>query len=318
MKGDTWGVVVVRQKADAVKVHGLLRMAGWNRGPLIDISAHDVPLPRKIPALFQHLAVMLPPGDPRGQRPEEAKLPDLIHDMDRAGVRTSLVVLSEETDEFFSLATRHPGRLFGLAYFDSLSPHQGLERVRTLWNDHRDLILGVRTAMPILDQDPRLRDFVPFYQFCLERDLPVQFHLGVNPGEDVVRPTPFGVLAASYPRLRIVCIHPGGPWHPDLPGLLRRSPKLFVAAEGSPGPDAETNGGSRTYMQILRRAGSHQLMFGSNWLGRDPAYLQAVKWAQSLPWWQRRNVCWRTAAQVYGTRILGDRTTRTTIASTTR
>jgi predicted TIM-barrel fold metal-dependent hydrolase len=300
-----------------VEVHGLRRVAGWNRGPLIDTSAHDVPLPRKIPALFQHLALTLPPGDPRGQRPEEAKLPDLIHDMDRAGVSACLVVLSEEMDEFFSLAARHPGRLFGLAYFDSLSPHQGLERVRTVWNDHRDLILGVRTAMPILHQDPRLRDFVPFYQFCLERGLPVQFHLGGNPGEAVPRPMPFGVLAASYPRLRIVCVHSGVPWHPDLPGLLRRFPNLFVAALGSPGADAEANGGSRTLLEFLRRAGSRQLMFGSNWLGRDPTYLQAVEPAQSLPWRLRRNVCWRTAAQVYGTRILGARTTQMDTSPTT-
>jgi predicted TIM-barrel fold metal-dependent hydrolase len=285
---------------------------------VIDTSAHDVPLLRKIPDLFQHLAPRLPPGDPRGLRVEEAKLPDLIHDMDRAGVRASLVVLSEETHEFFSLAARHPGRLFGLAYFDSLSPHQGLERVRTLRDDHRDLILGVRTAMPILHQDPRLRDFVPFYQYCLERDLPVQFQMGGNPGEAVARPTPFGVLAASYPRLRIVCVHSGGPWHPDLPGLLRRFPNLFVAAEGSPGSAVEDGGGSRTYREFLRQTGSRQVMFGSNRLGRDPAYLQAVERARSLPWWQRRNVCWRTAAQVFGARILGDRTAQTNSASPTR
>jgi predicted TIM-barrel fold metal-dependent hydrolase len=146
----------------------------------------------------------------------------------------------------------------------------------------------------------------------------VQFHLGGIPGEAVPRPMPFGVLAASYPRLRIVCIHPGGSWHPDLPGLLRRFPNLFVAAEGSPGPDAGDNGGSRTYREFLRLAGSRQLMFGSNWLGRDPAYLQAVERAQSLPWWQRRNVCWRTAARVYGTRILGARTTQMGTSHTTR
>jgi predicted TIM-barrel fold metal-dependent hydrolase len=318
LKDDTGRSVIARQGAEEVEAPGLLRVAGWDRGRLIDTSAHDVPLPRKIPALFQHLAMMLPPGDPRAQGVEEAKLPDLIHDMDRAGVKASLVVLHEESDEFFSLAARHPGRLFGLAYFDSLSPHLGLERVRTLWNDHRDLILGVRTAMPILRQDPRLRDFVPLYEFCLEQDLPVQFHLGGHPAGAVSRPTPFGVLAASYPRLRIVCIHPGGPWHPDLPGLLRQFPNLFVSVEGSPGPDAEDDGDSRTYRGFLRRAGSRHVMFGSNWLGRNPAYLQAVQRAQSLPWWQRRNVCWRTAVQVYGTRILGDRTAQMGTSPTTR
>lgn len=299
-------------------MRGLWPLAGWDRRPVIDISSHDGPLSRKIPSLFQHLAVTLPPSDPRSARGEAAKLPELIEDMDRAGAGTSLVVLYEETDEFFRLAPRHPGRLFGLAYFDSLSSHEGLERVRTLCDDHPDLILGVRTAMSIFHQDPRLKDFAPLYEFCLERDLPVQFHIGGTPEEAIARPTPFGVLAASYPRLRIVCLNWDGPWHPEFPGFLRRFPNLYAAVEGPPGSDADGDGGSRTYREFLRQAGSRKLMFGSNWLGRDLAHPQAVERALSLPWWQRRNVCWRTAARVYGAHILGDRTTQMGTSSTTR
>lgn len=297
---------------------GLWQVAGWDRGPVIDVFAHDVPLSRKIPALVRHSTPTPPPRDPRSRQGEEAKLSELIEDMDRAGVKTSLLVIHEQVDEFLSLAARHPDRLFGLAYFDSLSPRQGLERVRSLWNDHRDLIRGVRTAMPMFHQDPRLRDFVPLYQYCLERDLPVQYYIDGGPEEAAAQPTPYGVLAVSYPRLRIICLHAGGPWHPELPGYLRRFPNLYAAVGGSPGPDAEGNGGSRTSRELLRQAGSRQLMFGSNWLGRDPTYLQAVERAQSLPWWQRRNVCWRTAVRVYGARILGGRATQMAASPTTR
>ncbi|HYL81484.1 MAG TPA: amidohydrolase family protein [Candidatus Acidoferrum sp.] len=286
-------------------MRGLWRLAERDRRRIVDISAHDVPLSRKIPALCGHLSVT--PSSSRPQR-EEAKLPDLIEAMDRAGVSTSLVMLQDETEEFFGLAARYPGRRFGLAYFDSLSPGDGLERVRTLCHDHPDLILGVRTAMPVFHQDVRLKVFVPFYQYCLERDLPVQFHLGGTPGEAAARPTPFGVLAASYPRLRIVCLDAGGAWHPELPGFLQRFPNLYAAVEGLPGPGTDGGGGSRTCREFWRQTGSRQVMFGSNWLGRDPAYPQAVERVRSLPWRQRGNVCWRTAAHVYGARLLGDRT----------
>lgn len=297
---------------------GLWPEACWDRGPVIDVSVHDVSLSRKIPALLGRPTATPPPRDPRSRQGEEVKLSELIEDMDRAGVKTSLVVIHEEVDEFFSLAARHPGRLFGLAYFDSLSPPRGLERVRSLWNDHRDLIVGVRTAMPMLHQDPRLREFVPLYQYCLERDLPLQFSIGGNPQEAATRPTPFGVLAVSYPRLRIVCLHAGGPWHPELPGYLRRFPNLYAAITGSLGSDDEGDGGSRTSRELLRQAGSRQLVFGSNWLGRDPAYRHAVERMRSLPWWQRRNLCWRTAVRVYGARILGDPATPMATSPTTR
>jgi predicted TIM-barrel fold metal-dependent hydrolase len=297
-------------------VWGVWPVARRDRWRVIDISAYDVPLSRKIPALSGHLAVTPRSSDSPRDRLEEAELPDLIQDMDQAGVSTSLVVLHAETEEFFGLAARHPGRLFGLAYFDSLSPRDGLERVRTLCDEHPDLVLGVRTAMPVLRQDIRLRDFVPFYQYCLEQGLPVQFSIGGSPGDVPARPTPFGVLAASYPQLRIVCLDAVGAWHPELPGLLRGFPNLFVAGDGSPEPGAE--GESRTFLEFLGGSAGRRWMLGSNWRGRDPAYLRSVERVERLPGRQRRDACWRTAAHVYGMRILGDPANRMETISTTR
>jgi predicted TIM-barrel fold metal-dependent hydrolase len=286
---------------------------------IIDVHVHDVPLPRKLPALFQQLTERLQAGEAWRERVERAKLSELIEDMDRAGVTTSLVVLHEETDEFLRLAAQHPGRLFALAYFDSLSPREGLERVRALCDVRPDLILGVETTLPLLRQDPRMRDFVPLYEFCLERELPVQFHLGeVDTGEAAARPTAFGVLAASYPRLKVVCLHPGGPWHPELPGLLRQFPNLFLAVTGLSGCEAGRDGSPRTLRELLRHAGSRTLILGTAWLGRNATYVDSVNTVRGLPWWQRRNVCFRTAARVYGARLLEDRTTRTETPSSTR
>jgi predicted TIM-barrel fold metal-dependent hydrolase len=221
----------------------------------------------------------------------EAKLSDLIEDMDRARVRVSLVVLHEETDEFFRLAAEHPGRVFGLAYYDSLSPHRGLERVQGLCHDYPHLVLGVATAMPGLGQDPRLRDFVPLYEFCEERGLPVQFHgRGAAIGGGL-GPMAYAVLAKSYPRLRVVCQH-GESWCGEALALLGGFPNLFLQVDGL------------SLHTALRATDSRKLLFGSGWRGREAGYFERAEGVRRLPWWQRRNVGWRTAVRVHGSRIL--------------
>ncbi|MBI4736403.1 MAG: amidohydrolase family protein [candidate division NC10 bacterium] len=272
----------------------------FGAGRIIDTHAHDVPLSRKLPRLFSHLDRMLPAGDALRRQSESAELSDLIEDMDRARVTSCLVVLHQETAEFFRLAAAHPGRLYGLAYYDSLSPRRGLEQVRSLREDHPHLILGVATAFPCFDQDPRMNDFAPLYEYCLQRDLPVQFHPGGDPGPGEARgPMAIGVLARTYPRLKLVCLHAGERWQGETPGWLRAFPNLFLEVEG--------DGEPRVLRALLRAFGSRNLMFGSGWRGRTENYVHRVEVVRRLPWWQRRNVAWRTAVRVYGPRILGNR-----------
>lgn len=282
------------------------RCLGLGPGRIIDTHVHDVPLSRKAPSLIPHLGGTRPATDPLLQRMEAARLSDLIQDMNRAGVRTSLVVLQEETEEFFRLAAEHPGRLFGLASYDSHSPRQGLEQVRTLCDSHAGLIVGVTSAFPCFHQDPRLNDFVPLYEYCMQRDLAVQFHLGDDPtGGAAGHPMALAVLAKTYPRLKVVCLHARGR-HGDLLGLLGRLPNLFLQVEALQDAEAEGDGEPRILRTVLRAAGGRKVMFGSNWRGRDERYLQRVETVRRLPRWQRKNVGWCTAARVYGPQLLSD------------
>ncbi len=296
----------------AHRVSWLAEGLGLGLGRIIDTHAHDVPLSRKLPRLFSHLDRVLLAGDALRHQSEAAKLSDLIEDMDRARVTSSLVVLHEETAEFFRLAAGHPGRLYGLAYYDSLSPRQGLEQVRSLREDHPDLILGVATAFPCFDQDPRMNDFSALYEYCRQRDLPVQLHPGGEPGAGEARGLmAIGVLARTYPRLKLVCLHAGGRWHAEKPGLLRGFPNLFLEVEALQQPELEGDREPRALRALLRAAGSRNLMFGSGWRGRTEHYFRRVEAVRRLPWWQRQNVAWRTAVRVYGPRILGNWTMET-------
>jgi predicted TIM-barrel fold metal-dependent hydrolase len=259
---------------------------------ILDTHVFDPPLFRERPGPSRLAPAAPAAADRRAEETEEAKLSNLIEDMDRARVTASLVALHEETDEFFLLAARHPGRLFGLAYYDSLSPRQGLERVRGLCSDHPGLILGVTTAMARFGQDPRLREFVPLYEFCIERNLPVQFDRAEGTAsERAAQPVAFGVLAKACPRLKVVCRH-GESWHGEALALLRRFPSLFLQVDGL------------SLHPLLAAAGSRKLLFGSDWRGREARYFERVEAVRRLPGRHRRNVGWRTAVRVYGPRLV--------------
>jgi predicted TIM-barrel fold metal-dependent hydrolase len=273
---------------------------------VIDTHVQDVAIPQNVP-VHQTLGGLAPVAS-RDRQADVASLTDLILDMDRAGVTTSLVVIHEDAGRLLRPAAEHPGRLFGLAYFDSLNPHEGLEQVRALCEDHPGEILGVATALPLYRQDPRLRDFAPLYEYCALRDLPVQFLLpGGAAAVETGRFTAFGVLATTYPRLKIVCLESGAGGFPDLPRLVRKLPNLFLVAQGH-GPQAGGEDGSPWRLrELLRAAGSRKVMFGSHWTGRDRTYHQRVEAVRRLPWWQRAHVGWRTAVRVYGPQLLGGR-----------
>jgi predicted TIM-barrel fold metal-dependent hydrolase len=221
--------------------------------------------------------------------------------MDAADVTASLVVIQADTAEFFRLARTHPGRLFGLAFYDSLYPAEGLEQIQALYAEHPAQLLGVATAFPFFRQDPRAGEFAPLYEFCRERRLPVQFHTRGDQGMEAAGcPVVLGELAAAYPGLQMVCLHAGGPGHRELPALLRAYPNLYAEVDGL--QDAELANGKRPAVlrNLLRDTPSRKLMFGSSWSARGGAYDDRVRTIRSLSVAYRADVCWRTAATVYG------------------
>lgn len=268
---------------------------------IIDAHVHDIPLRRKAPMLFHHLRRSLAVDDPEIHQREGSGLSDLLEDMNRARVAVSLVVLSEETGEFFRLAGQYPNRLFGLASYDPLSPPQGLDRIQELREAHPNLIVGVTAAISGLHQDPRLKDFAPLYEYCVQHDLPIQFCSDdSSAGERSVQPTAFAVLARTYPRLKVVCRYVET-WDENAMEYLRRFPNLFLQVAGL--PQTEGSEISRRLQTLLRRVGSRKMLFASDWWGRDPTYFQQVETVRRLPWWQRCNIGRRTAVRVYGLRI---------------
>lgn len=272
--------------------------------PILDTHAHDTPLLQKLPVLFDRLDGTLPTFRQQTGERSGSPLADLLAEMDAAGVAASLVLIQADTADFFRLARAHPGRLFGLALYDSLHPAEGLEQIRALQAEGPPLLRGVATAYPFFRQDPRAREFAPLYEFCQGQGLPVQFHPGGDRGMRAGgQPAVLGELAAAYPRLSLVCLHAGGPAHRELPALLRAYPNLYAEVEGL--QDSELADGRRPAIlhELLRHTPGGRLMFGSDWSARDGSYADRVRTVRALSAAHRADVCWRTAATLYGLRL---------------
>jgi hypothetical protein len=271
---------------------------GTARGRIIDACVFE-------PSPCSNLGLIRPPYDqpteagPNEARKGEGSFADAIEAMNLAGVRAALVVLHKEVEEFLRVRAHHSGRLYGWAHYDSLQPERGLESVRSLCEGHIEAFLGVATAFPCFEQDPRLKVFVPLYEYCIRRGLPVLFRLTGGGGTGALsRPLAVGVLASVYPRLRIVCLQEDAGGGEEMRDLLVRFPNLFLATNLGPGL------GDTPDMQALVRAvGSRKIMFASGRRDTTSSYGRGIESLSRLAWWHRSNVGWRAAARVFGSRI---------------
>ena len=91
--------------------------------------------------------------------------------------------------------------------------------------------------------------------------------------------------------MKVVCQYLRS-WPREALALLNRFANVFLQVDGA------------SLDILLRGTGSRKLLFGSHWQRQDPGYFERIEAVRHLPWWQRRNVSWRTAVRVYGPRIV--------------
>lgn len=222
-------------------------------------------------------------------------------DMERAEVTTSLVVtLPEDVPALAQEAAGAPGKLYSLLWFDSRQPARSLQELQLLVTRFPAILIGVKTVLPYLYQNPLQQEFFPLYTFCQERGLPIQFHCGGNPRmEALCHPFLFAALARAFPQLPIVCLHAGGGWSREIPALLAAYPNVYLEVEGIQLHEAELNLPPRVVPFLLQQCGSAKLMFGSDRIGQEQKYFRRVQYIQSLPLPYRDDLCQRTARRVY-------------------
>lgn len=150
---------------------------------------------------------------------------------------------SDTNDEVAKLIKKFPDVFIG--GWAMIDPWRGKAAVRELERCVKELgLLGLKFQAAAQAFFPNDRRFYPLYEKCVELKIPVSFHTGTTglgagmPGGNgirlaYVRPVPYiDDVAADFPELTIVMIHPAWPWHEEQIAVLLHKANVYADLSG--------------------------------------------------------------------------------------
>jgi len=169
--------------------------------------------------------------DPRHPRVVRVSREELLADLDAAGFDVAVILSDRRTppeavSEFVSAA---PSRLIGFGYVNPLKPEASEEVIR----QREELGLHGLKLYPTLDgyraDDPKA---FRVYEVAQELEMPVMFHhAGMPEPQALLRhtdPEQIDVVAACFPRLRIILAHLGYPRVDESLYLARKHRNIWL------------------------------------------------------------------------------------------
>ncbi|APE45623.1 amidohydrolase (plasmid) [Sulfitobacter alexandrii] len=169
----------------------------------------------------------------------EVDLDQWFRDCDAAGIgKTVIKARDVETtfggrisnEEVAEVVARHPDRFIGFAGVD---PNKGMTALREL--EHAVTELGLK-GLNVQCFENRLapddRRMYPLYAKCIELDIPVNIHVGINfslkSSPEFGRPETLDRVLCDFPELRVCASPPGWPWVQELLAVAWRHPNLWI------------------------------------------------------------------------------------------
>jgi predicted TIM-barrel fold metal-dependent hydrolase len=137
-----------------------------------------------------------------------------------------LKIRNEDVAEF----CRHDSRFVGFAGVD---PNKGMAAVRELEMAVREMGLrGLNLQCFELKLAINDKRMYPLYAKCVELDIPVNIHCGINFSTasqmDYGRPAYLDEVMLHFPDLRVCASPPGWPWVEELIGVAWRHPNVHI------------------------------------------------------------------------------------------
>ncbi len=170
---------------------------------------------------------------------EAQALTDYLDGYATLGV-SHVVVKARDNETTFGLKVRnedvarfcvtHGPRYIGFAGVD---PHKGMAAVRELETAVRDLGLrGLNLQCFELKLAINDKRMYPLYAKCVELDIPVNVHCGINFSTasqmDYGRPIYLDEVMQHFPELRVCASPPGWPWIEELIGVAWRHENVHI------------------------------------------------------------------------------------------
>ncbi len=150
---------------------------------------------------------------------------------------------SNTNDEVARLIKKFPDVFIG--GWAMIDPWKGKAAIRELERCVKELgLMGLKFQQALQAFFPNDRRFYPLYEKCVELKIPVSFHTGTTgagagmPGGHGIRlkytmPVPYiDDVAADFPELTIVMIHPAWPWHEEQIAVLLHKGNVYADLSG--------------------------------------------------------------------------------------
>ena len=150
---------------------------------------------------------------------------------------------SDTNDEVAKLIKKFPDVFIG--GWAMIDPWRGKAAVRELERCIKELgLMGLKFQAAAQAFFPNDRRFYPLYEKCVELKIPVSFHTGTTglgagmPGGNGIRlayvkPVPYiDDVAADFPELTVVMIHPAWPWHEEQIAVLLHKANVYADLSG--------------------------------------------------------------------------------------
>jgi predicted TIM-barrel fold metal-dependent hydrolase len=166
------------------------------------------------------------------------------------------------------LVKRYPDRMIGMAGVD---PFKGHAAVEELEHAVKELgLVGVQFWPFEYDIYPNDRRYYPFYEKCVELDIPVSIessmHFARSVRMDLCRPLYHDYVAVDFPELKMIMSTPGWPWVGELIGVAWRHPNVYIATSvvrmkyiGMP------NTGYEMLLQFGNSILQDKIIYGTGW-----------------------------------------------------
>ena len=201
----------------------------------------------------------------------------LLKEMDDASIEKAVLHSEWEfedparlNEEVARLTSEYTDRFFGAV---SVDPRKGIsESVKEFKKAVRNTkCVGLSLQPAFFDMLPNDARLYPLYQLCVEFEIPLWLHTGINyaPNHSMEadRPLHLEKILLDFPDIRLVACHSGWPWVGELCAIARKFyPRVFLEIGGiAPKYIFASGTGWDPFFQYANSLLQDQVLFGTDW-----------------------------------------------------
>lgn len=240
---------------------------------------------------------------------------DILASLDAANVTRTLITGFDEAstggttfvrnDHVAAVAERHPQRFIPFAGVDIMRSSEAVRELEYWVRERRFRGLSLRPFMIGLPADDR--HYYPFYEKCVELDIPVSIHASANwttcRPSDLGHPRHFDVVACHFPELKLILSHAGYPWVLEACLLAWKHPNVYLElAAHRPRYFTAPGAGWEPLLRFGQTTIQDKVLYGTGafLLGRSPVELLGEFRALPIKPEVMEKWLWKNAAALLG------------------